>query len=76
MSLSSNNTLQYPLGVDLPFITDNLLNALDTKFPEACPNPKDDDRTIWRKVGQREVVRYLQDQHRRQREAGPSVGIL
>ena len=56
-------------GIDLPYIPDDLLDALDKKFPERCPDPDDAERMIWAKSGQRSVIRYLKDQSRRQKEA-------
>ena len=57
--------------IDLPLIPRQLLEALEKKYPEACPHPEDTDRTIWRNVGRREVIRYLRDQYNRQ-EKGSS----
>lgn len=44
---------------ELPTIPEDLLEALDKRFPERCPDPKANDRDIWREVGKREVVRFL-----------------
>lgn len=57
-------------GIDLPYIPDDLLAALDTKYPELCPDIRDDERTVWLKAGRRDVIRYLLDQRARQRESG------
>ena len=53
-------------GIDLPYISDELLHALDSKFPNSCPNLQDSDREIWFKAGQRSVVEYVEDQKQRQ----------
>ncbi|MBU4567005.1 MAG: hypothetical protein KKE29_19995 [Proteobacteria bacterium] len=37
-----------------------LVEALDRLYPDKCPDPKDSERQIWIKVGQRSVVRKLQ----------------
>jgi len=36
-----------------------LVEALDQLYPDRCPDPRDSDREIWIKVGQRQVVRKL-----------------
>ncbi len=56
-------------GIDLPYIPDDLLEALNRQYPERCPDIGDSDRSIWLKAGARQVVNYLLDQRRRQKEA-------
>lgn len=51
--------LNPPQTTVFPVISDELLDALDTMFPERCPDPHADERRIWIEVGKREVVRYL-----------------
>lgn len=43
----------------LPHIPKDLLDALDKKFPERCPDIGMSDREIWVMVGQRKVIRHL-----------------
>lgn len=43
----------------LPPIPRELVEALDRAFPERCPDPADDDRTIWLRAGRRDVVRLV-----------------
>lgn len=62
-------------GIDLPDIPDDLLAALDVKYPARCPDIHDNERLIWIKAGRREVVDYLADQRRRQQEANRTVGL-
>lgn len=62
-------------GIDLPHIPDDLIHALEEKFPDRCPDPADDDRTIWIKAGMRRTVEYILDQHRRQKEADRDTGL-
>jgi len=52
----------------IPPLSPELVEALDKRFPERCPDPKWSDRDIWIRVGQREVVRFLIEELRRQSE--------
>lgn len=54
--------------ISLPAIPDRLVVALDKKFPHRCPNPKDSEREIWMKAGERRVVDFLIEQFNRQNE--------
>ena len=62
-------------GIDLPYIPNDLLTALDIRFPDTCPSLKDEERMVWFKAGQRSVVTYLADQSRRQKEADGMTAI-
>ena len=44
---------------DLPYLNDELLDALDTIYPSKPPDLLDEDRQIWYKAGQRSVVDFL-----------------
>ena len=44
----------------LPALTQDLINKLDKLFPHKCPLLTDEDRVIWYKSGQRQVIDYLQ----------------
>lgn len=63
-------------GIDLPHIPDDLLAALDARFPDKCPDISDPDRQIWFKAGQRSVIAILADQARRQKEADALAEIF
>lgn len=52
----------------LPVIPKDLLDVLDAKFPEKCPEVNWSDREIWIKVGQRSVVRHLLKIYEQQNE--------
>ena len=54
--------------VHLPIISDPLIRVLNEKFPEMSPDPKDTEREIWMKAGERRLVRFMVDQHARQNE--------
>lgn len=58
--------LNNPQTSGFPSIQEDLVNALDEMFPERCPDPRMDDRTIWMDVGKREVVRFLKALHEEQ----------
>jgi hypothetical protein len=45
--------------MSIPVLSKQQLEELDNAYPEKSADPKDDERTIWRKVGQRDVVRRL-----------------
>ena len=44
----------------LPALSKDLIDKLDTLYPDKCPLLTDDDRLVWFKVGQRSVINYLQ----------------
>lgn len=51
-----------------PEVPKNLLDDLQKRFPERCPDLKDSDREVWFKVGARSVIAFLAEQFRRQNE--------
>jgi len=54
--------------VNLPVITDELINSLDSVFPNRHPDLSLTDREVWYRAGQRSVVDYLIEQQLRQKE--------
>jgi len=52
----------------LPLITDDLIQGLDSLYPQRHPDLSLSDREIWYRAGQRSVVDYLIEQQKRQRE--------
>jgi hypothetical protein len=54
--------------MDLPVLKKAELEQLDAFYPEKCADPKDTDRDIWGKVGQREVILRLIHEYRRAQE--------
>ena len=68
------DSLTNSAGVDLPPIPDELIAALDERYPDRWPDIKLPDREIWYQAGQRSVINMLLDQHRRQREADKLEG--
>ena len=49
----------------LPPLDQALIEALDRMYPERCPDPSWNEREIWIRVGERRVVRRLQEELRR-----------
>lgn len=45
----------------LPTVTQELVEYLEVLFPDECPSIKDEDRKIWFKAGQVDVVRTLKN---------------
>ena len=52
--------------VEYPSIPKDLLDRLDTQYPEKAPDPKDTEREVWMKAGERRVVRKLLIEFKRQ----------
>ena len=52
----------------LPVIPKDLLDALELRFPERCPEPEWSEREIWMRVGERRVIRLLRRVYEQQQE--------
>jgi len=52
----------------IPYITKEMLEALDVLFPEKTPEINIDMKEIYYKIGQRSVVRYLHAEAKKQSE--------
>ena len=52
----------------IPILDPNLVQTLDERFPERCPDPEWSDREVWMYTGRRQVVSFLIDQLREQEE--------
>ncbi|ULF50176.1 hypothetical protein PSCSP2_00013 [Prochlorococcus phage P-SCSP2] len=61
---------------NLPPITDELINGLDSVFPQRHPDLSLSDREIWYKAGQRYVVDFLIEQQLRQKETMLTERVL
>lgn len=44
---------------NIPGLNRELVTALDTLFPELCPDIQDIERGIWMYAGKRQLVRHL-----------------
>ena len=62
--------------MNLPVITDELINSLDSVFPNRHPELSLSDREIWYRAGQRYVVDYLMEQQLRQKETMLTERVL
>jgi len=62
--------------VNLPVITDELINSLDSVFPNRHPELSLSDREIWYRAEQRYVVDYLIEQQLRQKETMLTERVL
>lgn len=54
--------------LQLPWLDDDLVNALDQRFPEQSADLLWSDRDVWYKSGQRSVIRFLKQQQKEQEE--------
>ena len=52
----------------LPFIPTDLLNELNRRYPERTPEADWSERDVWIRVGERRVIRFLNEQAKRQNE--------
>jgi len=43
----------------LPVFSVDLIQELDSDFPERSPEPNDTEREVWMKAGERRLVRML-----------------
>ena len=62
--------------MNLPVITDELINSLSSVFPDRHPELSLSDREIWYRAGQRYVVDYLIEQQLRQKETMLTESVL
>ncbi len=60
----------------LPIITDELIFALDQKFPNRHPDLSLTDREVWYRAGQRSLVDYLIEQQARQKDTMLTESVL
>jgi|TARA_B100001094_G_scaffold62111_1_gene57903 hypothetical protein len=58
--------VRYTIERKLPDLSKDLIDALDERFPVRMADPKDSEREIWIKVGQRFVVDFLKDVYEEQ----------
>ena len=61
---------------NLPPITDELINGLDSLFPQRHPDLSLSEKEIWYKAGQRYVVDFLIEQQLRQKETMLTERVL
>lgn len=52
----------------IPYLDDDLILALDQRFPEQSADLQWSDRDVWYKSGQRSVIKFLMQQQKEQEE--------
>ena len=65
-----------PEPLPFPVLSDELINALDSHFPQRHQDLSLSDREVWFKAGQRAIVDYLIEQQARQKETMLTDNIL
>ena len=63
-------------NLPFPVLSDELIKALDSHFPQRHPDLSFTDREVWFKAGQRAVVDYIIEQQKRQKETMLTDNIL
>jgi len=48
-----------PKQIKIPIITKEIIDYLDSLFPDKCPELKETEKEIFYKAGQRSVVNHL-----------------
>lgn len=56
------------INQSLPVVPQDLLEALEKRFPDRCPDPQWTDREIWMRVGEQRVIRFLRSVFNQQNE--------
>lgn len=59
--------------IKLPPISKDLIDTLETLFPDKCPDINDSDRKIWIDVGQQKIIKFLKHQFKLQQEAAKEL---
>ena len=57
-----------PKKIEIPIISDELVNYLDNAFPEKCADLQETEKEIFYKSGQRSVVKHLIEKQKQQLE--------
>ena len=57
-----------PKKIEIPTITDELVNYLDSLFPNKCADLQENEKEIFYKSGQRSVVTHLIEKQKQQQE--------
>lgn len=51
-----------------PFLPEDLIDELNRRYPERTPESEWAEREIWIRVGERRVIRFLNEMYARQNE--------
>ena len=57
-----------PKQIETPNLSEELIDYLDTLFPEKCAELNQNDKEIFYQAGQRSVVKHLIEKFKRQKE--------
>jgi len=57
-----------PKKIETPILKEELIEYLDTLFPEKCADLNESEREIFYKSGQRSVVKHLKEKLNLQKE--------
>jgi hypothetical protein len=59
--------------IKLPPISKDLIDTLETLFPDKCPDINDSDRKIWIDAGQQKIIKFMKHQFKLQQEAAKDL---
>ena len=57
-----------PKKIEIPILSEELIDYLDTLFPEKCADLQENEKEIFYKSGQRSVVTHLIEKQKQQQE--------
>lgn len=57
-----------PKKIEIPILSEELIDYLDTLFPEKCADLQENEKEIFYKSGQRSVVKHLKEKFKIQQE--------
>jgi|TARA_Y100000389_G_C17266864_1_gene415910 hypothetical protein len=57
-----------PKKIEIPILSEELIDYLDTFFPEKCADLQESEKEIFYKSGQRSVVKHLIEKYKLQKE--------
>ena len=57
-----------PKQIQIPILSEQLVDYLDTLFPEQCADLQESEKEIFYKSGQRSVVKHLIEKYKLQKE--------
>ena len=57
-----------PKQIEIPILSEELIDYLDKSFPEKCAELQENEKQIFYKSGQRSVVKHLIEKYKLQQE--------
>lgn len=57
-----------PKTIEIPILSEELIDYLDMSFPEKCAELNQNDKEIFYQSGQRSVVKHLIEKYKLQKE--------